>query len=99
MCLKLIFLATQVLNLQNGSVIPFECELGRVNRGWVDCLVVEIAIDYGRCTGCKKCVEACAFGVLEFFEEQPVVANSSNCSGCLNCSSSCPVTAITVKEK
>jgi len=62
-------------------------------------MVVEIKIDYCRCTGCKKCVEACTFGVLEWFEEQPIVTNPSSCSACLECKSSCPVDAITVKEK
>jgi len=62
-------------------------------------MVVEIKIDYCRCTGCKKCVEACTFGVLEWFEEQPIVTNPSNCSACLECKSSCPVDAISVKEK
>ena len=60
---------------------------------------MELNIDYHRCTGCRKCVEACVFGVLELFEEQPIVVNSSSCSGCLKCKSSCPVDAINVKEK
>ena len=38
-------------------------------------MVVEVKVDYCRCTGCRKCVEACSFGVLEWLEEQPVVTN------------------------
>ena len=62
-------------------------------------MVVEIKIDYSRCTDCKKCVEACIFGVLELFEEQPVVANPSSCSTCFKCTVSCPAEAIIVNEK
>ena len=62
-------------------------------------MVVEIIIDYYRCTGCSKCVEVCTFGALEWFEEQPVVITPSNCSACLECKLSCPVDAINVKEK
>jgi len=62
-------------------------------------MVVEIKIDYHRCTACKKCIEACAFGVLEWFENQPMVANPHNCSACLECEKNCPANAIEVKEK
>ncbi|MQY62633.1 hypothetical protein GH146_05055 [archaeon] len=47
----------------------------------------------------QKCVEACNFGVLEWFEKQPTVTNPSSCSACLECKSSCPVDAISVKTK
>jgi len=62
-------------------------------------LVVEIKIDYDRCVGCKLCVKACSFGVLEWFEDMPVVVDPGKCSGCLECKKSCPVNAITVIEK
>jgi len=62
-------------------------------------MVVEIKIDYARCTSCKKCIEACTFSVLEWFEDRPTVVNPSNCSACLECESSCPADAINVKEK
>jgi len=62
-------------------------------------MVVEIRIDYHRCTSCKKCIEACAFGVLEWFDEHLMVANPSNCPACLACKKNCPADAIEVKEK
>jgi len=62
-------------------------------------MVVEIKIDYDRCTGCKKCVEACTFGVLEWFEDRPIVVNPSVCSACLECKLSCPANAISMEEK
>jgi len=62
-------------------------------------LVVEIKIDYEKCEGCKKCIEACSFGVLEWFEDMPIVVNASECSGCRECQKNCPVNAIIIKEK
>jgi len=62
-------------------------------------MVIEIKIDYEKCIRCKKCIEACSYGVLEWFEEIPVVANPSKCGDCGECQKSCPVEAITIKEK
>jgi MinD superfamily P-loop ATPase len=62
-------------------------------------MVVEVKVDYSRCAGCRKCVEACAFGVLEWFEDQPIVRNAISCSACLECKTVCPVEAISVKQK
>ena len=62
-------------------------------------ITVEIKIDYDKCTGCKKCVESCAFSVLEWFEGRPIVANPINCAACFECQSNCPANAISVKEK
>ena len=65
----------------------------------VERMIVEVKIDYRRCTACEKCIEACTFGVLEWFEDRPIVANPSNCSACLECEKDCPANAIEVKEK
>lgn len=62
-------------------------------------MVVEIKIDYDRCTGCKKCVEACVFGVLEWFEDHPIVVDASSCKACLECKVNCSANAISVEEK
>ncbi|MBN1784825.1 MAG: 4Fe-4S binding protein [Candidatus Bathyarchaeota archaeon] len=62
-------------------------------------MVIEVKIDYRRCINCKKCVESCTFGVLEWFEDQPIVTNPSNCSACLKCKSICSVEAINIKAK
>jgi NAD-dependent dihydropyrimidine dehydrogenase PreA subunit len=62
-------------------------------------MVVEIKIDYSRCTNCRKCVESCTFGVLEWFENQPIVTNPNRCSACLECKSICSVEAINLIEK
>lgn len=62
-------------------------------------MVVKIKIEYHQCTCCRKCVKACTFGVIEWFEEQPIVTNPTKCSVCLECKLSCPVDAIIIKEK
>lgn len=59
---------------------------------------IEIRIDYGKCTRCGKCVEACSFEVLEWIDDAPVVASPSNCKLCLECEKSCPVGAISHEE-
>ena len=62
-------------------------------------MVVEVNIDYNKCNGCKKCVKACTFGVLEWFEDQPIISNPNNCSACLECTKDCAIQAITIREK
>ncbi len=62
-------------------------------------MVVEIKINYKLCIGCKACVKVCSFGVLEWFEDAPVVVNPNNCAGCMECKKNCPVGAIEIKEK
>jgi len=58
---------------------------------------VSIRIDLDRCTGCKMCVSSCSYGVLEWFDDGPVVANPHECAACLDCERSCEVGAITVE--
>jgi ferredoxin len=48
-------------------------------------MIVQIKIYYDRCTGCKECVKACSYGVLEWFEDMPIVVNPSSCAVCLEC--------------
>jgi NAD-dependent dihydropyrimidine dehydrogenase PreA subunit len=60
---------------------------------------IEIRIDYGRCIRCRRCVDACDFEVLEWIDDLPVVANPEACKLCLECEKSCPVSAISHREK
>ena len=62
-------------------------------------MVVEIKIDYEKCTGCKECVKACSYGVLEWFEDILTVVNPSSCTACLECKNNCHADAIIVKVK
>ena len=62
-------------------------------------MVVEVKVDHNNCNDSKRCVETCFFRVLEGVEEQSIVTNPSKCSVCLEYMSSCPVNAISMKEK
>ena len=52
----------------------------RVNRG---------VMDVSRCTGCGKCVEACAFQALSLCG-QKLVRDEEKCMNCNNCLYTCP---------
>ncbi|MGQ9723584.1 MAG: 4Fe-4S binding protein [Candidatus Jordarchaeum sp.] len=62
-------------------------------------MTVEMEINYEKCVGCKECVKACSFGVIEWLDDMPVVVNPKSCKFCLECEKKCPVNAITHKEK
>jgi NAD-dependent dihydropyrimidine dehydrogenase PreA subunit len=62
-------------------------------------LIVEIKINYDKCIRCKECIKACAYGVLEWLDDMPMVVNPKTCALCLECEKNCPVNAITHKEK
>jgi NAD-dependent dihydropyrimidine dehydrogenase PreA subunit len=52
-------------------------------------------IDYSRCTGCRKCVDFCLFGVYALSGGNVVVSSPDNCkNGCPACARSCPQRAI-----
>jgi len=52
-------------------------------------------IDYSRCTGCRKCVDFCLFGVYALSDGNVVVSNPDNCkNGCPACARTCPQRAI-----
>jgi hypothetical protein len=52
-------------------------------------------IDGSRCTGCRKCVDFCLFGVYAITEGQVVVSHPDNCkNGCPACARTCPERAI-----
>lgn len=47
------------------------------------------------CTGCRTCLEVCAYGAIEFDTERNIsVVNEAICRGCGNCVGSCPSGAI-----
>jgi heterodisulfide reductase subunit A len=51
------------------------------------------------CTGCKTCVELCAYNAITFSEEmKQAVINEALCQGCGTCAAACPVAAIAVQQ-
>jgi len=51
-----------------------------------------------RCTGCRKCVEFCAFNALFYIKEKPKVL-AEVCHSCGGCQLVCPEGAITEKKR
>jgi ferredoxin len=57
-------------------------------------------IDPGRCTGCGRCIAACAPHVLVLervgWDKQSQLVDVSACTGCHHCAWRCPFDAITM---
>ena len=57
-------------------------------------------IDAARCTGCGRCVGACAPHVLSLeaqgWEKSAVLHDADGCTGCRQCALICPFDAITM---
>jgi ferredoxin len=61
----------------------------------------EIAhIDPARCTGCGRCISACALRLIAFetkdWKKRSVLQEPTHCTGCDDCVARCPVNAITL---
>jgi ferredoxin len=60
------------------------------------------AVDASRCTGCGRCVAACAPRVLSLetaaWRKSAVLHNQDGCTGCSLCAVTCPFQAITMKQ-
>ena len=54
--------------------------------------------DGNRCTGCRKCVEFCAFHALAFVGKKPILFDEV-CHSCGGCALLCPAKAIRETEK
>lgn len=55
-------------------------------------------VDVSRCTGCRKCVNFCAFHALAFVENRPILFDEV-CHSCGGCALLCPEGAIRETEK
>ena len=55
-------------------------------------------IDPARCTGCGRCISACALRLIAFetkdWKKRSVVQDPARCTGCGDCAARCPVDAI-----
>jgi ferredoxin len=59
-------------------------------------------IDPARCTGCGRCISACALRLIAFetkdWKKRAVVQDPGHCTGCGDCASRCPVGAISLTD-
>lgn len=55
-------------------------------------------IDPARCTGCGRCISACALRLIAFetkdWKKRSVMQDAERCTGCGDCAARCPVGAI-----
>jgi heterodisulfide reductase subunit A len=56
-------------------------------------------IDPDICSGCKTCMDVCAYSAISFDEARNIsVVNEALCQGCGSCSAACPSSAAGVKH-
>ncbi|MDI1244838.1 MAG: 4Fe-4S binding protein [Rhodoferax sp.] len=59
-------------------------------------------IDPARCTGCGRCISACALRLIAFetkdWKKRSVLQDAARCTGCGDCAAICPVGAIGLAE-
>lgn len=60
------------------------------------------AIDAARCTGCGRCVAACAPHLISLevlrWDKRAVLHDAPRCTGCAECAVRCPFRAITMRR-
>ena len=73
--------------------------LALFGQGEVEVEPTVALVDSQRCTGCKTCVDLCAYSAIAFDEMEKIAAvNEALCQGCGTCAASCPVAAIQVQH-
>lgn len=69
--------------------------LSMISRGKVEVEAATAQVDEEMCSGCKICIELCAYGAINFDEEKKVArVNDVLCKGCGVCAGACPSGAI-----
>ncbi len=58
--------------------------------------MIEVKIDYEKCTGCGKCARCCNFSVLEILDDAVAAGNPGKCTACLKCEAVCESGAIKI---
>jgi heterodisulfide reductase subunit A2 len=73
--------------------------LALFGQGEVEVEPTVALVDAAKCTGCKTCVDLCAYSAIHFDEmKKAAVINEALCQGCGTCAASCPVAAIRVQH-
>ncbi|MFQ6095766.1 MAG: 4Fe-4S binding protein [Candidatus Bathyarchaeia archaeon] len=57
-----------------------------------------LQLNVEKCSGCKKCVEACPLGVISFDEVGNIPVFCDSCGGSPQCVEWCPSEALTIKQ-
>jgi heterodisulfide reductase subunit A2 len=77
--------AAEVLTLFGQGEVEVEPTVAMVNSRW--------------CTGCKTCVDLCAYSAITFDEMgKTAIINEALCQGCGTCAAACPAAAISVQH-
>lgn len=73
--------------------------LALFGQGEVEVEPTVARVDTRLCTGCKTCVDLCAYSAISFDEMQKVAFfNEALCQGCGTCAAACPTAAINVQH-
>ena len=73
--------------------------LSLISRGKIEIEPTVAVVNDRLCTGCKTCVELCAYSAVSFSEEKKTAfVNDVLCKGCGTCAAACPVAAISVQH-
>jgi heterodisulfide reductase subunit A2 len=73
--------------------------LSLISRGKIEIEPTVAIVNERLCTGCKTCVELCAYSAVSFSEEtKSAFVNDVLCKGCGTCAAACPVAAIAVQH-
>jgi NAD-dependent dihydropyrimidine dehydrogenase PreA subunit len=59
--------------------------------------VTTLALDSGRCTGCRTCTTVCPHGVFEVSERKAHIVARDACMECGACARNCPEGALAVE--
>lgn len=60
--------------------------------------VITLALDEGRCTGCRRCTEVCPHGVFAMEDHRARIVDRGRCMECGACTLNCAWDAITVES-